>query len=259
MKKLNYLKTDDGRVKVVPKDLNKLLNLRYLKLTNLTHSAGRFSLPALYCRPQVLPDFLALYNEPGLYHKTPLTCVCFYLYDYVFDGQNGLYNAIYYNNEKQLAEFNQRFSGVNFFTTPDYSQFGDLDEAENIHRHKKARVVAIWLTMELGAVVIPHITFASLSDLEYSLDGLEECSTVAFSTKGCVQNPVERNVQRLAIRRMVDRLNLANIIVYDVCETNDIVDDLFDYARVHGVNVVVPHNTLKDRNVLKGRVRHARL
>ena len=62
MKKLNYLKTYDGRVKVVPKDLNKLLNLRYLKLTNLTHSAGRFSLPALYCRPQVLPDFLALFK-----------------------------------------------------------------------------------------------------------------------------------------------------------------------------------------------------
>ena len=91
--------SDSGRT---PKDLRKLLNLSYLRYTNKTHAAGIHDLPALSCNTSVLPDYIALYNHPADYHHTPLTAVAFYLYDNEFDGKDGLYNAIYYDDAKRL-------------------------------------------------------------------------------------------------------------------------------------------------------------
>lgn len=77
------------------KDMMRLLNLNYLKLTNRTFSSGSADMPRIDCNIAVLPDFIALYSEPGLYRKTKKTAVAFYEYDSVFDGKNGLYQATY--------------------------------------------------------------------------------------------------------------------------------------------------------------------
>jgi hypothetical protein len=144
---------------------------------------------------------------------------------------------------------------VNIFFTPDYSQFGDLDDIESLYRLKKARIVGLWLSLELRAVVIPFITFSTLESIHLSLTGLENCSVVAFSTKGYVKSQVERDVLRQAIRITVDTLNLTTIVVYDVCRDDSPVNDIFSYAQEKGVNVITPDNTLKTRNKNKvGRV-----
>ena len=165
MKRYDYHINEYGEKIRVPKDLKKLLNLQYLRLTNKTYSVGKHDLPELRCDTEVLPDFIALYNHPADYNKTPNTAVAFYLYDDTFDGIDGLYNAIYYKDEKLLKKFKERFKGVKFFIAPDYSQLGDLDDIENHYRIKKARVVALWLTFELGAIVIPNITYPTIDSL----------------------------------------------------------------------------------------------
>ena len=38
---------------------------------------------------------------------------------------------------------------------------------------------------------------------------------------------------------------------YDVCATSAAVGDIFAFARVRGIEVIVPENTLKTRNKLK--------
>lgn len=240
--------SESGRT---PKDLKKLLNLSYLKHTNKTESAGIHDLPALSCNTSVLPDYIALYNHPGDYRHTPFTAVAFYLYDNDFDGKDGLYNAIYYADEKRLQYFKKRFQGVKFFISPDMSQFGDVDDLENHYRLKKSRVVSIWLAMELGAIVIPHITFPTLESIDFALDGLEDCSVVAFSTKGYVNDPVERSILEESVRYTVDRLNLKAIVVYDVCAGNDNALAIFEYAIDRGIEVVIPNNMLKARNAAK--------
>ena len=234
-----------------PKDLKKLLNLSYLRYTNKTRAAGIHYLPALSCNTSVLPDYIALSNHPADFHRTPLTAVSFY--DSDFDGKDGLYNAIYYGDEKRQRYFKERFEGVKFFISPDMSQFGDLDDLENHYRIKKSRVVAIWLAMELGAVVIPHITFPTLESIDFGLDGLEDCSVVAFSTKGYVNDLIERAILEESVRYTVDRLNLRAIVVYDVCATDDNALDIFKYAIDRGVEVVIPGNMLKERNAAKKR------
>lgn len=234
-------------------NLPRRLNLQYLLLTNRTYSCGAKDLPAVYCDTDVYPDYLALFSEIRDYKKTNRTAVCFYQYDDVFDGIHGLFNAIYYGDVKLLARFKKRFEGVKIFLAPDYSEIGDIQNIENEYRLFKARIVSLWLTLELGAIVIPSITYPSERSFEFALDGLKECTVVAFSTKGYM-NPagkLDRDLLSRAIRYTVDNLNLKAIIVYDSCGDYQKAWDLFAYAREKGVEIVIPQNSLKKCNERK--------
>lgn len=258
MKRRRKVTLPDGSAGYENIDLRKKLNLSYLRYTNLTHAAGKHDLPALACNTEVFPDYIALSGYPSQYHKTPLTAVGFWEYDEKFDGYEGLFNAIYYDQEDLLERYRSRYAGVRFLFTPDYSQFGDVSDLEEHYRLLKARIVGIWFAMELGAVVIPFITVPTPESVGFALDGLENCSVVAFSTKGYVDDPVERNVIKELVRLTVDTLDLKAIVVYDVCSTNDAVDDIFSYAKDKGIEIVVPSNALKERNAIKREKRHAK-
>lgn len=230
-------------------DLDKLLNLGWTRQTNTTSSTSNLDLPMLSCHTTVFPEFLALYGEPGRYHETKdLTGVCFYSYDREFDGIHGLFNAIYHQDEKLLARYKQRFAGVKIFISPDYSQFGDVHTIENVYRLFKAAVVSIWLVNELHAVVIPNITEANETLLNLLLASLQDCSVVAVSTKGHMASQRERERLKKLIRTTVDTLSLKSIVVYDTCGDDDQVMRIFEYALAKGINVVIPDNTLKERN-----------
>lgn len=258
MKRQKKIILPDGSKGYQEIDLCKKLNFEFLRYTNLTHSTGKHDLPELVCNTEILPDYIALSSYPAQFHRTRLTAVGFWEYDEKFDGFDGLFNAIYYNRKELLQYYRERFAGVNFFFTPDYSQFGEVSDIEENYRLLKARIVGIWLTMEIGAVVIPFITVATIKRASFALDGLENCSVVAFSTKGYVENPVERNIIKELVRLTVDKLNLKSIVVYDVCSSNDAVEEIFAYAIKCGIKVVVPQNALKERNVALKEGRHAK-
>lgn len=232
-------------------DIRKKLNLSYLNLTNKTYSSGEDDLPALYCNTTTYPDFLALSGQPGLYWKTKNTGICFYEYDDEMDGIHGLYEAIYHNDRKLLADFKKRFQGVRFFITPDYSECGDIHAIENKYRLFKSRIVGLWLMHELDAVVIPHVTYPLIKDIGYALTGLEGCSVVAFSTKGYATDSLELNNLIEAVKYTTNKLPLHAIVVYDACGNDSIVNQVFEYPRKKGIQIVVPGNTLKERNALK--------
>ena len=137
---------------------------------------------------------------------------------------------------------------VAFYLSPDYSELGDIDDIENNYRIKKARVVSLWLTTEMNAIVIPHITFPTISTIDFYLDGLEDCSVVAFSTKGYVDDKLEKEILIKAVKYTVDRLNLRTIIVYDVCRENYEAENIFRYAIDKGINIIIPPNMIKNRN-----------
>ena len=104
-------------------------------------------------------------------------------YDKVFDGLYGLWNAIYYDVAELKEYYVERFKGVRFFISPDYSKCGDNHEIENQHRQFRSRIVAIWLTLNVGAVVIPLVSCADDKSMKYMLDGMQDCTTVAFNAK----------------------------------------------------------------------------
>lgn len=231
-------------------DLIKLLNLNYLRLTNKTVSCGDMDMPAVTCNTEVFPDYIALYKEIGLYHKTDRTAVAFYEYDDDFDGKNGLLWAINYDVTERLDYFKKRFNRVKYIIVPDYSVLGDIHREENNHRLFIARIAALWFIHDIGSVVIPNITFPDASYSKIALDGYEESSVAAISTKGHMNDPAEIQRLRENIHLTVDRLsNLKTLIVYDVCSTNDKTLEIFSYAAEKGIEIIIPENTLKLRNM----------
>lgn len=238
-------------VMVKKKNLKKLLNLNFMDLTNQTYSIGKYDLPYVRCPEEVNPDYLALYSEVSNYHKTENTCVCFYQYDVVFDKIDGLFNAIYHQNEKLLKKYKERLSCVKFAIAPDYSQCGDVPKIENLYRLFKARIVSLWLLLELDIIVIPNITYANDNYFDVMLDGMENTEVVAFSVKGAIREPVERKLLEKAIKVTVDGLEkLKKIVVYSVSTDDRKVLDIFQYATSKGINVIIPNNILRERNII---------
>lgn len=241
---------------VKKKDLKKLLNLNFVDLTNQTYSCGKYDLPYFRCPSNINIDYLSLYSEVKNYNKTENTCVCFYQYDIEFDSIKGVFNAIYYNDEKLLAKYKERFKAIKYAIAPDYSQLGDIPRVENLYRLFKARIVSIWLVLECDVLVIPNITYANENYFDVMLDGMEETEVVAFSAKGSMREADERELFLKAIKITVDGLpNLKKIIVYSVSIDDEKVLKLFEYASLKGIEIVIPDNILKERNVVNKEVK----
>ena len=239
------------------KNLRELLNLNYLSLTNKTVSCGIMDLPAINCNVSTFPDFIALYSEPGKYFITDHTAIGFFEFDEDIDGRYGLFWAIYYNVEERLDYFKERFKGVKYVIIPDYSVLGDIHRIENDYRLFRGRIVGLWFMFEIGAVVLPNITFPTEESSDFALDGYEDCSVAAISTKGHMDNPQENKRLRENIRLTVDKMpEIKTIIVYDVCSTNLATLNTFSYAVKKGIKIVIPDNTLKSRNIELYRKRH---
>lgn len=236
-------------------NLAKLLNVNYLFITNQTICSGKYDLPEVYCslKEDDIPDYIALYSQPCQYHFTEKTVVSFYDYDVRFNGEKGLYNAIYYNNEKRLNEFKKRFKGVKYFISPDYSMIGDGQFYHNLYNYGISREVALWLSLELNASVIPNIPCSSSSDLDFITGGLREVNTVAFSTKGRLDLDEDLKLINLSLQKVLNDLpKLKTILVYDVAANSEHVYKLFEPAIKKGLKVIIPNNSLKTRNSLRG-------
>ena len=234
-------------------DLKDRLNLKFMDLINKTTCCGTYDLPKILSPKYVNIDYLALYSDKYEYNKTNNTCVCFYEYDKVFDSKNSLFDAIYNNDIKLLNKYKERFKDVLYFISPDYSLCGDIPEVINIYNIFKSRLVSLGLTLLLNKLVIPNITYASRKSFSYMLEGLEECNVVTFSTKGSLKNIEQEELLVEAVKYTVDHLhNLKQIIVYDASIDNSKVLKTFEYATSRGIEVLIPNNLLKERNIILG-------
>lgn len=230
-------------------NLFKKLNLNYLLYTNKTYSIGKLGLPAIKCNIDLNIDYIALYSQPNDYFKTANTCVSFYDYDNKFNGQFGLYNSIYYDNTKLLKRFKERFRDIKIFIMPDITLAGDIQPLENHHRMFEQRIISLWLTIICDAIVIPNVGVSCREDFEYMLDGLEDVSVMAVSTKGKINNIKNRELLIDTINYIVDNnKKLRRFIVYDVCKDNYNILKIFKYAISNNIEIVIPNNALKTRN-----------
>lgn len=241
------------------KNLKKLLNLGFLDYTNLTPKYGELDMPYIRCKVIPRIDYLATYSQPSTYFHSQNTCVAFCEYDVYFDGLYGLWNAIYYGVDELQEFYIERFKGVKYFIAPDYSKCGDAPEAENYHRQFRSRIVAIWLAMNLNAIVIPLVSCANANGMHYMLDGMDDCNVVAFNAKGPMGNSNQLKIFTETIQYTVDRLkNLQVIIVYSASPDIRKVRAIFKYAIDAGIDVRVPDNMLQTRNRLIGGDSHSR-
>lgn len=227
-----------------------------MDLTNRTYNCGKYDLPYIKCPNIANPDYLALYSETFNYKKTNRTFVCFYQYDTKFDNINGVFEAIYYNDVKLLEKYKKRFKDVRYVIAPDYSEVGDIPRIENVYRLFKSRIIALWLWFECDVIVIPNITYASENYFDVMLDGMEDTEVVAFSVKGSIKEQSEKGLLQKAIKYTTDMLKqLKKIVVYSVSVDDKKVFELFEYASNKGIEIVIPNNILKERNIINNEAK----
>lgn len=228
-------------------DLASKLNYNIAYLLNQV-KLNENHLPIHTCDPELYPDFIALNTEKNKFHFTPKTALSFYSYDRTFDNPNGLYNAIYYKNKKLLEKYKKKYANIPFVIAPDYSIFDDIWKYENESRLFKIRILMLWFVKEIGATVIPNAIYVSSDKLPLYLSGFENCTVIAFSTKGHMRYNSDRNRIKETVQYVVDNLPLKTIIVYSVCGKDDKVLKLFYYAIKNNVQVLIINNTMRQRN-----------
>ena len=171
----------------------------------------------------------------------------------MFDGLYGLWNGIYYGVKEIQDFYLERFKEVKFFVAPDYSKCGDSIEVDNRHRQFRSRVTAIWLTIHLNALVIPLVSTANSSEMEYMIDGMQDCRAVAFNAKGPMGDPTQLPIFMESIQYTVDHLpDLQSIIVYTSSPNDEKILEIFSYAIEHKIEIQIPDNTLRVRNRIRG-------
>lgn len=94
------------------KDYKKLLNLNFLDITNQTYACGKYDLPYIYCK-DVNIDYIALYPNLKEYNKTTGTAVGFYVYDFKFDGKNGLFRLFIMTMERAKKSLSKDLGMLN--------------------------------------------------------------------------------------------------------------------------------------------------
>ena len=234
--------TDDEKI--------KKYRVSYTKVTNNSMVDGNDEFPVVPCYLDIAPDYLCLYGDPKDYNKTNMTCVCFYEFDSEFDGINGLFNAIYYENEKLLNFYKNRFKDVKVFIEPDYSQIRDIELIENKYRQFKARVVSLWFINEMNIPVIPNLNYAGEYSMEYMLDGIKETTMISVSLKGIMDKKIEEELLMMAIKKSVDNLpNLKKIICFSTSPNDEKNNMYFEYAKNKGIDVIIPDNSMRLRNI----------
>lgn len=83
------------------------------------------------------------------------------------------------------------------------------------------------------------------------LDGVKDIEVVAFSVKDSIKERLERELLQKAIKHTTDNLKqLKKIVVYSVSVNDEKVRELFEYASNKGIEIVIPNNILKERNII---------
>lgn len=228
------------------KELKKLINLNILNILNRCELEEKLYLPIIGCNAYIDVDYIASYSDVCEYHKSENTCLSFYEYDSKFDGVKGLYNSIYYNLEKELKDYKERFKGIKYAISPDYTLSGDMGIDEQIYRISKARRVSAWLTLECNILVIPNFTYSDEKYFELSIIGIENSEVIAFGLKGSLKEKIERELLVKAIAYAVDNLKqLKQILIYSTSIYDEKIYELFSYATSRGIRVLIPNNRLK--------------
>lgn len=228
-----------------------------IEMTNFNYYSGEFDFSTIWC-PR-LPhkiDYIALYDSPSEYEKTDNTAIAFFLDDVIWNGQDGLFASIYYENTKRQAFFKRRFARNDqrppIFIEPDVSLFGDMDRASIIWAYKQMATISTFLVNECGGIVIPLITFSTEKDFPLMIEGKQDTEVAAFSLFGYMRDTGEGERIVNAVKYTCDHLKaLKEIVVYTSCpiETRNVA--YFEYAIRKGIEIVIPDNHWKDLNSAK--------
>lgn len=235
-------------------NLKKKLCLFAVDLLNKADCNGFYDLPNVTCNADdVAIEYLALYSELHLYEGMN-TAVCFYQYDDVFKSLVAAINIFRYTGEtKELEKYAERFKDVDILIAPDISLCADIPFVENLCRIYESRLISLFFVHALDKIVIPNISFVDEKTKEACFIGIDKKSIVAFSVKGLLGKG-ENGYKLLdeTVTEIIKRINPKVVVIYNVSVDNDIFKNVLKKFKDNGIKVIIPNNTLLNRNVVRG-------
>lgn len=217
-------------------------------ILNRMEDSGVYDLAMIGDFHDEYPDYIALFNQPGYFQKTKNTCIAFYIDDEKFDDLDGLYIAIISKNIELLKYYKWYFKNVKYVIGPDYSVYGNFKKSTIIHQLEKETIVIGWLVFELGAIVYPNITYGLSNTFDYCFGNIYYGSNVAISFKGSIDNNINQNLLKEAIKTLVDTIKPKAIIVYTV-SSDKTTNNILEYAILNNIKIIIPDNSLRSSNM----------
>ena len=159
--------------------------------------------------PEQVIDYL---KKPTYPHKY---FVHHYLYDYTFDGRNGIWYGCLESSAHMKSYLNKmsKYKGI---ISPDYSIYVDLPLAHQIWNIYRDRVTCMWLR-SLGFNVIFNLRWGDYRTYSIAFSGIEKHSVIAVGSHGLIKHPENRNIFMNGFREMLRRVEPSILIIYGPC------------------------------------------
>lgn len=191
---------------------------------------GKYDMPVVRSNSEKLPDHLESYQKAGRNDRIilPGTALHFYIFDYVFDGEHGVWNSLIRGVEFKKGFNLEKLEGYDYIIVPDFSLYGDMPLAKQIEQVYRARVVAYAL-QQLGYKVIINARWTDEVSYEFCFDGIEHGSVVAVGSYGCSKSLADRYMFDKGLEELIKRVHPECIIIYGtVTDSMKIVLDKYN-------------------------------
>ena len=182
---------------------------------NADFSKGKYDMPIVKSNIEELPTSLFSYQKVGK-KKMELpsrTALHFYVYDYIFDGEYGVWNALIRGTEFSRGFNLGKLEGFDYIIVPDYSLYLDMPIEWQIWNVYRSRVVAHAL-QELGYRVIINVRWTDEASYEFCFEGIETGSVVSVGSYGCSKELADRKLFESGLEEMIRRIKPECIIIY---------------------------------------------
>lgn len=186
-------------------------------LEGARYSKGKYDMPIVRSNIDNLPMYLESYQKIGWKDNIimPGTAVHFYVFDYIFDGEHGIWNAFIRGVEFKKGFRLDKLDGYDCIIVPDFSLYGDMPVAMQIWNVYRGRVIAYAL-QQLGYKVIINVRWTDENSYEFCFAGIEEGSIVAVGSYGCSKALTDRYLFDNGLRELIIRVKPEVIIFYGV-------------------------------------------
>lgn len=135
-----------------------------------------------------------------------------YLFDYLFDGKNGLWYGCLEGSIKTKSYLNRMrtYKGV---ISPDYSVYIDLPLVHQLWNIYRDRLTCEWLRSK-GLNVIFNLRWGDYRTYSIAFSGIEKHSVIAIGSHGLIKHPENRLIFMNGFKVMIEKVEPSKLVIY---------------------------------------------
>ena len=198
---------------------------------------GKWDIPIIPDNVYTLPDLLVPYNKIKSSKVTKNAFVHFFIYDYLFDGPNGIWEGPRSNLKKNKGFSISSFYKYKGIIGPDFSMGFGLPLATVLDNCRRRRYIEHWF-YKLGFQVVPFVRWTDERSFEFCFLGLTKNSIIAISTYGSMQNKFLNKYFLIGLKELIVQVEPRLIIIY-----GSLSKEVIDILSNNNIKYIVYNNT----------------